>query len=226
MNRIRLGLCALCLTSGCTADFFVGPEGGGSSSSGGSNDADPSSATADPLTTTGPDGGTTQVSTTQEPEPTTSSSTDPSTTTAPETTDDTEVGSAETDGEAGGDTEDPGDCIVKEGRSCEAAFPTCLWDGEECAVNLCDVGGEKACLTEAPDCIWEGGGCIPSECTQEAECSVLDPGPCEKARGCVLQGEQCFTPACVPCAEVDNITTCNELPNCTYNEGREACLPQ
>ncbi len=210
----------------CTADFFVGPLEGSSSTAAGTDDSDPSSATTAPLSTTGEGMSTTQAPTTQDPELTTSSTTDESSTTGAETSERTTLDTESTTGEATGDTEEPQDCIPKDAPACEEAFPTCLWNGEECTVNLCNVGGEKACLTEAPECIWEGGGCIPSECNEEAECSVLEPAACEKTKGCVLVAEMCFTPPCVPCTEVEAIPACNELPNCAYNEGREACLPQ
>lgn len=224
MNRVWIGALAFAL-AGCTADFFVGPAGGGSSTSQGQDATGSSSQTSVAPGTTGDGTGTTAGPTTQDPELTTSSTTD-ETTTASETDETTAGSTASTTGEPTGETEEPADCVEKEGPACEEAFPTCLWNGEACTPNLCDVGGERNCLTEAPECIWDGGGCVPSECGEEAECSALEPGPCEKAKGCVLVGESCFTPTCVPCSEVETALACNELPNCDYNEGREACLPQ
>ncbi|MGH1342193.1 MAG: hypothetical protein ACRBN8_11605 [Nannocystales bacterium] len=216
---------------GCTADFFVGPIEGSSSTTQGPDDTDGSSMPTFPTTTSGDGLSTTRASTTPDPELTTSSTSDESATSDIDTETETETETSEdtaldTESSTVGDTEDPEDCTPKEAPACEEAFPGCLWNGEECTVNLCNVGGEEACLFEAPECIWEGGGCIPSECAKEAECSALDPGPCEKAKGCMALEEQCFALACVPCMEVLSVPICDELPNCAYNEGREACLPQ
>ena len=230
MNRLCMGALVLALApalapAACTADFFVGPLEGSSSTAEAPDDSDPSSVTSASLSTTGSGSSTTQTPTTQ-PELTTSSTSDPSTTTAAETGDNTGLSTESTSGAGTGDTEAPADCVPKQAPACEEAFPACLWNGEECTVNPCNVGGQKACLTEAPECIWEAGGCIPSGCNEEVECSVLAPGPCEIAEGCILIGATCFTPLCVPCLEVKDIVTCDELPSCAYNEGREACLPQ
>ncbi len=226
LNQLCSSALALSLAAGgCTADFFVGPLDGGSSTTQGPDDSGVSSMTSAPASTTADGSSTTQAATTVGPDATTSSAT-ASTTTSGQTSEDTVLSTEGSTTAASTDTEEPADCIPKEAPACEEAFPSCLWNGEACTVNLCNVGGEKACLTETPDCIWEGGGCIPSQCGEEAECSVLEPGPCETAKGCVLIGVMCFTPPCVPCGEVDDILTCNELPNCIYNELREACLPQ
>lgn len=226
MKRIWIGALALALAlAGCTADFFVGPSEGSSSTSEGQGATGSGSQTSVTPGTTGGGAGTTGSPTTQDPELTTSSTTDEPTT-DPETDEETGSTTANTTGEPTGETEEPADCVEKDGPACGEAFPSCLWNGEACTPNLCDIGDEKACLTEAPDCIWDGGGCVPSECGEETECDGLEPGPCEEAEGCVLAGESCFTPACVPCGEVADAIACNELPNCDYNEGREACLPQ
>jgi len=226
MNRPRmrvLGLAFVLAPAACTADFFVGPLGGSSKTAEDSGDSGPSSATSAPPGTTGDDASTTQTPTTQDPDLSTSSTSGESTTTGAETTEGTTLSTESTTGTS---TEEPADCIPKGAPACEEAFPGCLWNGEECTVNLCNVGDQKTCLTEAPECIWEGGGCIPSECGEETECGALEPAACEKTKGCVLVGLVCFVPACVPCAEVESIPVCNDLPNCAYNEGREACLPQ
>lgn len=231
----RLGVTTLAFAlAGCTADFFVGPTEGGSSTSQGSGATGSSSQTSvgpsttqDGTSTTQDGTSTTQASTTQAPEFTTSSTTDEATTAADTDTDEgTASTTGTTTGEPTGETEEPADCIPKNGPACEEAFPNCLWTGEACTLNPCDVGDERNCLGEAPECIWAGGGCVPSGCDEEAECGGLEPAPCEEAKGCLLVGVSCFIPACVPCGEIEDPLDCDELPNCAFNEGREACLPQ
>ncbi len=60
----------------------------------------------------------------------------------------------------------------------------------------------------------------------ETECSGLEIELCGMTKGCVEVLEMCFSLVCAPCTEVDDPKLCAELPNCAYNEGREACLPQ
>ncbi len=229
MTRVALA-CLLALPSlGCTADFFVGPEATDGSTSAATEDdgegpGDPS--TADPPTTT----GETLGSTTLEPTTTTEDTLDPpdtSTTTGEESdTLEPSTSSSTTEPTTAGETEEPQDCIPKDVESCEVAYPACLWTGEACVINECNVaGGEKECLPLNPECAWEGDGCIPTGCSDEAECSPLEPGVCVKTPGCIVFFEQCFALECVPCGEVKDIKLCNELPACGYNKLREACLP-
>ena len=216
-RTLRSTLASL-LLAGCTADFFVGPEAGGSSGMDASSSASDQSTTANDPTT---GAGVTTEGTTEAPDPTlgdttTSSSTDGGEATGPSTS--SSSGSAE--------TESLPNCNVETAKLCEAGLPTCWWTGELCMENPCDVGGELDCLAEAPDCAWEAGNCIPSGCTEEAECSPLELAVCEATKGCMVVLEQCYALACVPCGEIDNPATCQDLPNCAYDELRGACLPQ
>ncbi len=225
----RHALALLLTASGCTADFFVGPQEAGSSGS------ETSSTNAMPADE-GPGG-----STSSQPDPTTPRTSDPVTSDGT-TSDDPTLASAsetETDGKSSettdpgasasttsmtGETEEPGDCVTKDARPCELAFPICLWDGENCSVNECNIEGELDCLEFSPECVWQEGACIPSGCEMETECSGLDIELCGMTKGCVGGLEMCFSLACAPCTEVEDPKLCAELPNCAYNEGREACL--
>ena len=228
MKRWTIAL--LLAASGCTADFFVGPEEAGSSgpqpsTTNGMPDDDggpagPTSSDPDPTTTGSPDPSTTSGTTSADPTGDTQTETDGKTsdTTEPETSSSTTAMT--------GETEEPGDCVSKSAEPCELAFPTCLWDGENCSVNGCNVEGELDSLELSPECSWQEGACVPSGCEMETECSGLDIELCGMTKGCVEVIEMCFSLACAPCTEVDNPKLCAELPNCAYNEGREACLPQ
>lgn len=226
----RCMLATLLCTMGCTADFFVGPEAGSSgaadpTSEGMPNDdggpGGPTSSTPDPTTTGTPDPTTTDETTSAETAVATASESDTGSTTTGT--------SAETDASTtavSGETEEPEDCVRKDAAQCELAFPTCLWDGETCTFNPCLMEDELACLETSPECFWVEGACIPSGCELEAECSPLEFEVCVKTKGCVSVIDMCFSTACVPCNEVDDPKLCAELPNCAYNEGRAACLPQ
>jgi hypothetical protein len=226
----RAAVLFLLATVGCTADFFVGPTEAGSSGGQGpasegmpDDDGGPGGPTSDM-----PDPGTTGMTTPDTSEDMTS--TGPTLTTEGDTesptgdSSDLETSSSTT--AATGETEEPGDCVSKDAEPCELAFPVCLWDGEACEANPCHVeAGERACLELSPECIWEEGGCIPSGCEMETECSGLDIELCGMTKGCIDVIDTCFAIACAPCTEVDNPKLCAELPNCTYNEGLEACQP-
>lgn len=222
---MRASLLALAVAvSGCTADFFVGPEVDASTGANASTSADDDDDAGGP-TTDGPDPGTTSTANPGTTEDATSA--DPTSTTQGDedgTTRDPE--SSSSSGGRGGETEEPSDCLRKEVDSCELAFPVCLWDGESCTINECDAAEESQCLEFAPECIWEETSCVPSDCEFEAECSELEVGLCGKTKGCVEVLETCFSLACAPCTEVVDPKLCTELPNCAYNEKREACLPQ
>lgn len=222
MMRTASTLAAVALLGGCTADFYVGPEMTGTS---GGMTAPTSDAPTGPPPTTGATSETTTDATTQSPTTTQTGDASTGTRGSAETTDSnpgTTTGAVET---TASDTVMPADCEL-EALGCEEAFPECLWNGEVCSVNECHVlGGELDCLDLAPECIWEGGGCIPGPCASEMECSTLELGFCAKTPGCIELVEQCYSLECAPCQDVDMPSVCMELPNCTYNEGRAACLP-
>jgi len=216
---------ALAMLTGCTADFFVGPSEGSTSGPGSTDasdgapessaDPDTNEPTGDDSTTSAPEtnGPATDTQTTEEPPSDTSSSTG-------ETTE-----GRETAEETAEDTEAPFDCITEDPELCELAFPECLWSGETCFTNLCNVGDEKACILEDPECVWERGGCVPNPCLEESECTALEPKACDMTKGCVDLFTECFSVECVPCQEVEDPKLCIELPGCEYNELREACQP-
>lgn len=233
MTRLRspaLALLALVGQLGCTADFFVGPEPGGSSSGG---EVDPTTTTAGastaPPTTDapedddGPSGGTTASPPASSSSTTSADSEGVSAGEATETEGESDpTGDPTTEGES--DTTGEGDCKAADAEICEAAFPVCLWQEEVCSPNPCHTDeGEAVCLSEAPDCAWEGEVCLPTDCVFEAECSELEPGLCEETKGCVLVGKSCFSLECAPCDLVENVMLCNELPACTYNEKLKSC---